>query len=406
MAWARGIQNERQRQVVVAAIMAVLLALALAAAMWVSGDRWAVAEQAALEQMPALESTQVGDFTLLRPGGWEQSSPEIEPGDAEELTRWREPGGAGRRLAVLEMRHAEPLPPAVAMELVMRQGNNQPGRPSRAAVRSDMMIGVLAERPGVLEDGRQVAQLLAVMTLDGRRHAVLVLERLGEMTAADWRLMVQIAGSLADSRFRKIDPSTLSISGSGALQLPDGLSAVERLSEADAADEAAANADESDADEVANDEASAFSRLLLIPAEQPLFFLLEPRMVQLEAEQEQPSLAAVDRGDASDSPEAEEADGPPPLTASQRRLALTLARLYVQTTGEQPPPRSVSPMKVGGRDGFTVTLPDEGSGSRSALWAIEFGGGRVMLMRLIADPASATQARTAAERFIATFEPA
>ncbi|MEX2673632.1 MAG: hypothetical protein WD294_16150 [Phycisphaeraceae bacterium] len=360
MAWVKKIETDRQRRIVVAIIMAVLFAASVGAAAWVTVAR-----------NPGLEPTQAGSFHLLRPSDWQEVSADIEPTElVREIAGWREPegvGGAGRRLGLLELRHDSPIPPAAAMEVVMNRGNNGSGQyGARAAVRSQLMTGLLAERAGVRDDGQPLSQLLAVMTLDGYRHAVLVLEREGDLRASDWRLMVQMSASLADTRYQPLPTAPLQRTGEVVhVTPPDGLAAVERR-----------NSDE--------DDAQAPAPLLLIPTAEAEFYVLEPSLIALEPMPE---------------------DRPAEDTDDDERLLTALARRYNQLSGEVPAIGSVRRLEIGPRKAYRIGLPNEGTGSGSILWAVHVEPDTVLLMQVTASRVSIDEAEAAARRFVAAYEP-
>lgn len=381
MTWVSRIQTERQRQIVIAIIMGVLLAAAVAAAALVTAQR-----------NPSLQTHHAGDFTLLRPDGWETVAAEVEPDELlRELRRWNEGGPSGRRLSLLELRHEHPLPPSAGMDWVTGRGNEQK-RPAgrRATVQSQTMTGLLAERHGVQEDGQPLAQLLAVMTLDGRRHAVLVLEREGELRPADWRLMLRITGSLADARYRPLESAAAPLDQMH-LPLPRGLAAVVPRAAADAP------------------AADGNPPLLLVSAREPGFYVIEPRLVPSSRSTTE-AMAEVGSADAphAAADTATETLAVEQRTAEQLRLVAALIGRYVQLSGEEPPPGAVQAMQLGPRDAYALALPDAGFGSRSALWAVEIGAetetDHVMVVQLTASPGSVRQARAAARQLVDAFE--
>lgn len=416
MPWASSIRNERQRRLVIAIIMAVLLAASVGAAGWISATR----AGAGAPRDPMLESAREGVFTLLRPGGWEPvDAADLDAGEhLRELNQWRERTNPGRSLSLLELRHEDALPPAVAVDLVTQSGGEPVSRP--LAVRSQHMVGILVEGPAVARQGQRVARLLAVLTLDGERHAVLMLERPGALQPYDYKLMLQIAGSLDDTRYKRLDTDRLMLASGNSLPVPPHLIAVRRDAPADPPP------GEPGADAQAEPDAAqareAEPRILLIPAEKPSFFFLEPHMVQLQpieydatelrtgsgdpltgsADADRPTASPPDDGDAADEPTGDPVEA---LSVSQRRLAMSLAHHYAQVTGQDPPPRSVFPLSVAGQDAFTVALPDEKVGSRSVVWAVQLAGDRAIFIRLTADPLSARLAQEAARRFVAAIEP-
>lgn len=384
------IHSERQRRIIIAVLMLALFLGSLSAAASFVAAHFARLEQEASRRDPTLDRDRAGDFSLRRPRAWTPMAPtttDVETGEhVRELARWRERDGDNRRLGLLEVRHEHPMPPAIALDLVMSMGNGDSGTPrTRMALRSETMTGLMAERTGVREDGETVSQLLAALTLDGRRHAVLVLERSGGLRRYDLRLMVEMARSLADKRYSRVEGSAVNLSDGDPTPLPESLTAVEGPVDAER------EQPEHDDD----------PRLVLIPSEEARFFFIQPRILPLSGEQAEARAAAANAAE-----QADDENGPPQLSADEWRVALTLAECYVQMTGEQPPPHSVRPMMLGERRGFSIALPDPGVGGSTSLWAVGVDDERVMLMQLTHDTASAPHVQAAARAFIAAYMPA
>lgn len=371
MPFASRIESESTRRWVIAGIMLALLAASTALAVALSGRRGLAPEGPGdgrgVSSKPSVELVDepMGWLRIERPAGWSANrTPAVEDEVLQPLALFAEGGPGGRYLVVQEYTAPRPVTPRVALGVAQSFLPPTAGQ-ALWGVRSEGMFGVIGQ--GMVHDGGEdYEQLVAVLTSDGRRYAVLNLTGLGRPSVRNLDLMRRIALSVTDRRYEPVG-SRMGLGGGLVLDVPRGLTARRR-------------ADRSD------------GPVLMTPSEGGRFFLL-----------------SVDAGPLTDPTAARSRERMPPslraMLGSERDegdlLPAMLVLRYWRATGEMPPRGSGTGFSLGDRSGYIVPLTmDAQSPTYRELWGVELDGQRALWIELIASPSAKENAQTAAKLLV------
>lgn len=381
MAWESRIADESVRRLALAAVMLTLLGGSVALAMWMTVSRGP-------ERDPGLPTHRLGRFEFAVPGNWRVSeSPSV---------RWGQGGEEGRAVSF----HADP--PDTSQLNVVELPDNQWRVPLSAIadVRNQQMPGMSSVKEQALSygplsvlqqglqsgrtrDGRTVMQkhVLAAATVDGQSYLVFDLAGWGELQPTDIDLVQQIALSVTDGRYTKVDGGAVEMADA-RIVLPKHLLA---LRPNDAAGTSSGGGGDS-----GGGSGGGGGSVLIAPDSSKQFYRMHLSVVETRLLRKQWEEQGI----------AEAKTAP-----TGKLIEAQLKARYLTANNRRPPINAIRTLDLGTRKVQVIVLDDARlHGWQREWWATELDERHVLMLELLADVRAINVANQSAAMLVRDIE--
>ncbi|MHB1155682.1 MAG: hypothetical protein ACYC26_02470 [Phycisphaerales bacterium] len=376
MAWESRIAEESVRRLALAAVMLTLLGGSVALAMWMTVWRGP-------ERDPGQPTHRLGRFEFAVPSNWRVSE--------SPSGRWGQDGEEGRavsfladppetsRLNMIELAGDQWRVPLSAISDVRNQ--QLPGMsPVDEQALSYGPLSVLQQgllQPGRTRDGRIVMQkhVLAAATVDGQSYLVFDLAGLGELRSTDIYLVQQIALSVTDGRYTKVDEGSVELADA-RIVLPKHLLAL-RPSDAGGAGSG-------------GDSGGGGGSVLIAPDSSKEFYRMHVSVVETELLRKQWEEQGI----------AEAKTAP-----TGKLIEAQLKARYLTANNRRPPINAIRTLDLGTRKVQVIVLDDARlHGWQREWWATELDERHVLMLELLADVRAINVAHQSAAMLVRDIE--
>ncbi|MFA7235770.1 MAG: hypothetical protein WC058_02810 [Phycisphaeraceae bacterium] len=365
MAWESRIADESARRLALAVVMLTLLGGSVALAMWMTVSRRP-------EYDPGRPTHPLGRFEFALPGNWRVSE--------SPSGRWGRGGEQGRAISF------QADPPDTSQLNIVELSDHHWRVPLSAIidVRNQQMPGMASVdeqtlgygplsvlRQGLLQqgrmpDGRIVTRkhVLAAATVDGQSYLVFDLTGWGELRSTDIYLIQQIALSVTDTRYTRVEGRSVTMANA-RIVLPEHLLAL-RPNDATGAEPA-----EDSGSGGGGDSGGGGVSVLIAPESSTQFYRMHLSVVETQLLRKQWEEQGI--AEAKTAPTA-------------KLIEAQLKARYLTANNRRPPISAIRTLNLGTRKVQVIVLDDaRRHGWQREWWATELDEQHVLMLELLAD---------------------